>query len=109
MTKEHSIQPSPELVSQWFLGAKAMPVDQWVTDVATKAAQWGANQELEACCEWLDERTVLNGSTALRTTRRPKPPSLKEQALAVLDDCSDRLDGAHENIIRLALEALPND
>jgi len=34
---------------------------------------------------------------------------LKEQALAVLDDCSDRLDGAHENTIRRALEALPND
>ena len=39
----------------------------------------------------------------------PESPSLKEQALAILDDCSDRLDGAHENIIRLALEALPND
>ena len=33
-------------------------------------------------------------------------PSLKEQALAILDDCSDRLDGAHENIIRRALEQL---
>jgi hypothetical protein len=22
--------------------------------VAIKAAQWGADQELEACCEWLD-------------------------------------------------------
>ena len=35
-----------------------------------------------------------------------EPLSLKEQALAVLDDCSDRLDGAHENIIRRALEEL---
>ena len=33
-------------------------------------------------------------------------PSLKEQALAILDDCSDRLDGAHENTIRRALEQL---
>ena len=45
------------------------------------------------------------------TNEHPITPSLevvlKEQALAVLDDCSDRLDGAHENIIRLALEALP--
>ena len=45
--------PPPELVWQWFLGAKAMPVDQWVTDVATQAAGWSADQELEACCEWL--------------------------------------------------------
>ena len=108
MTKEHSIQPSPELVSQWFLGAKAMPVDQWVTDVATKAAQWGANQELEACCEWLDERTVLNGSTALRTTRRPKPPSLKEQALEVVTGLEKRWDLQCDlACLRRALEALP--
>ena len=39
----------------------------------------------------------------------PVAPSLKELALAILDDCSDRLDGAHENTIRRALEALPND
>jgi hypothetical protein len=32
---------------------------------------------------------------------------LKEQALAVLDDASNRIDAAHENIIRRALEALP--
>lgn len=112
MTNQHPIQPSPELVAQWFLGAKAMPVDQWVTDVATKAAQWGANQELEACCEWFQEfykteSWVKHDLKHFRAARRPKPPSLKEQALAVLDDCSDRLDGAHENIIRLALEALP--
>ena len=112
MTNQHPITPPIELVAQWFLGAKAMPVDQWVTDVATKAAQWGANQELEACCEWFQEfykteSWVKHDLKHFRAARRPKPPSLKEQALAVLDDCSDRLDGAHENIIRLALEALP--
>jgi hypothetical protein len=31
---------------------------------------------------------------------------LKEQALAILDDSSPYLDGAHENIIRRALEQL---
>ena len=33
------------------------------------------------------------------------PPTLKEQALAILDDCN--LDAAHENTLRRALEALP--
>jgi hypothetical protein len=33
---------------------------------------------------------------------------LKDQALAVLDDISDRLDAAHENVIRRALEQLPD-
>jgi hypothetical protein len=82
---EHPITPPPELVRQWFLGAKAMPVDQWVTDVATQAAQWGADQELEACCEWLKEGWDEIRADKLRAARRPKPPSLKEQALEQLD------------------------
>jgi hypothetical protein len=39
--------------------------------------------------------------------RRPKPPSLKEQAIAVLEDA--QLDAAHYNILLRALEALPDD
>jgi hypothetical protein len=80
-------------------------------EVITKAYQAGADQELEACCKWLFESAYPHkvASVYLRTTRRPKPPSLKEQALAVLDDCANCLDGAHENTIRRALEALPND
>ena len=106
MTNQHPIQPSPELVNQCM---EMRNVGSSLGAICIIAAQWGADQELEACCEWLDERTVLNGSTALRTARRPKPPSLKEQALAVLDDYSDLFDGAHQNIIRRALEASPND
>ena len=34
--------------------------------------------------------------------------SIKQQALIVLDDISIRLDAAHENIIRRALESLPD-
>ena len=116
MTKEHPITPPPELVTQWFLGAKAMPVDQWVTDVATQAARWGSDQELEACCEWLDGGfgDVGNFPATLRAARRPKPPSLKEQALAVLenepeaDDMKDLVvfDVDQVELIRRALEAL---
>ena len=79
--------------------------------VANQAAQWGADQELEACCEWLDERTVLNGSTALRIARRPKPPSLKKQALDALKVLPTpagqvTLDITDLNTIRRALEQL---
>ena len=74
--------------------------------IAANSAQWGADKELDACCDWLSWRHSRHISDQLRYTRRPKPPSLKEQALAILDDCSDRLDGAHENIIRRALEQL---
>ena len=82
MTQEHTITPPPELVQQWFLGARAMPVDQWVTDVATQAARWGADQELEACVNYVDNTISGNKARALRAHRRPKPPSLKETLLA---------------------------
>ena len=81
-------------------------------DAMCKAiAQWGADEELEACCEWLDEMTILNGSNALRAARRPKPPSLKEQALMALKVLPTpagevTLDITHLNTIRRALEAL---
>ena len=106
------ITPPPGLVQQWCLEAEAgherTVAYSLMRLFAAKAAQWGADQELEACCEWLDKRFRTDPffAKSLRTARRPKPPSLKEQALAVLDDCSDRLDSAHENTIRCALEAL---
>jgi hypothetical protein len=115
--------PSYELVQRFMHEAGfpiADPDDEMIfpeakfMKLASRLVQHGADQELEACCLLLDngEHAASYGchdSTSLRAARRPKPPSLKEQALAVLDDCADRLDGAHENTIRRALEALPND
>ena len=102
MTNQHPIKPPIELVRQWYQESDRQLAPYYVY-MAYQAAQWGADQELEACCEWT---AIVGGAEALRAARRPKPPSLKEQALAILDDCSDRLDGAHENIIRRALEQL---
>jgi hypothetical protein len=47
MTDQHPITPPPELVHQWvdMLSSRS---DQ---AVFTMVAQWGADQELEACCE----------------------------------------------------------
>jgi hypothetical protein len=113
MTNEHPITPPPELVKQWeeqFLERPTINGCFIQSYIATQAAQWGADQELEACCEWLDTEKILTKDGGyirkLRAARRPKPPSLKEQALVVLDDCANCLDGAHENTIRRALEAL---
>ena len=113
MLNQHPITPPPELVAQWFLSAKAMPVDQWVTDVATKAAQWGADQELEACCEWLEQQVPARDWLAmqLRATRTASP-SLKEQALEALGRFSaNSHTTAHQmqndfDLFRRALEAL---
>ncbi len=104
--------PPHEFVKNWEsrykeVGHKPEAVLQ---HVAEQASQWGADKELEACCAWIPEYFQWNRSIQdadqLRAARRPKPPTLKEQALAILDDCSDRLDDAHENIIRQALEQL---
>ena len=105
MTTINSFVPPPELVDKWATESPYINPDGYI---ATQAAQWGADQELEACCEWLrtESKTALWQTEALRAARRPEPPSLKEQALAVLDDCADGLDGAHENVLRRALEAL---
>ena len=105
--QQHPITPPPNLVEQWW---DAVPgTFTYLADemqLATAAAQWGADQELNACCEWLSWRISRHMSEQLRDTRRAKPLTLKQQALTILDDCSDRLDGAHENILRKALEQL---
>jgi len=106
MTQDYPkpITPPPELVQQW--ASEWMQLQSFNRDnfMATRAAQWGADQELEACCEWLDREGWSGESRQLRAARRPKPPSLKEQALAILDDAE--LDAAHYNILLRALEQL---
>ena len=77
--QQHPITPPPELVQQWA----DMLASRSDEAVFTRAAQWGADQELEACCEWF---TSEGYTVSLRAARRPKPPSLKEQALYELDE-----------------------
>jgi hypothetical protein len=100
---EHPITPPLELVNQWadMLSSRS---DQ---AVFTMAAQWGADQELEACCAQLEEQGY-SVTQYLRAARRPKPPSLKEQALHELADVYDRdkIDDSTYDTIRRALEAL---
>jgi hypothetical protein len=84
-----------------------------------QAFQAGADQELEACVEWLEQNQGRwEIPMALRDARRPKPPSLKEQALAALGEMSIEtclINGVDANAavrakyttIRRALEALP--
>ena len=83
---------------------------------ATELAQQIADMELEACCEWLHWQNLATHSDlipSLRAARRPKPPSLKEQALKALNSASfqpgtdfRQIDPARSAIIRRALEAL---
>jgi predicted HD phosphohydrolase len=111
-----SIIPPPELVEQWRLepefaepGIASMVsmTASRLQDVAARAAQYGADRELEACCEWLDYNHPSVSVGHLRSARRPKPPSLKEQALKILSQAEWSTE--EEGIIRRAVEALPDD
>ena len=82
------ITPPPELVQQWLGTYFGTTVTGEVSGVelalATQAARWGADQELEACCKWVDWKWSGVKSRELRAARRTKPPSLKARALVVL-------------------------
>ena len=113
---DHPITPSPELVTSLRNSAPhgirgaGVTRETWLIH---NAYALGADQELEACCEWFKKEGWNScHPEALRAARRPKPPSLKEQALAALQEaaymaddsppqgiCSDQID-----IIRRALE-----
>jgi hypothetical protein len=100
------ITPPPELVVQWMEEDEGGP--GIARRIATRSSQWGADQELEACNNWL----VLNGygdaASKLRAARRPKPPNLKEQALRAAHIEVDP-QGKNGSLIIRALEALPDD
>jgi len=113
MINPHPITPPPELVQQWLrewktLGVRHADPVKSTSYVATEAAQWGADQELDACCKWLGPLGIKGGYN-LRRARRLKPPSLKEQALALINSDKPYLDDTAMDTIRRALEALPND
>jgi hypothetical protein len=105
---DHPITPPPEMVNEWVRMLEFLPDKQ----VFSEVAQWGADQELEACCEWLKRNyNYPRADHPLRIARRPKPPSLKEQALKALKvsltpDGQVTLDITDLNTIRRALEQL---
>jgi len=104
---DHPVKVPAELIGEWLVNAKGLDFpNEWAIYVAAKAAQWAwdqrepelqerADQELEACIDVLGEQSawdVLGECTGwkefrdqseeiLRAARRPKPPTLAEQAL----------------------------
>ena len=121
MTTTNSIAPPPELVEEWRtapeyatglqkLSMVSMTIDR-LQDIATQSAQWGADQELEACCEWMVRNyNYPEAGNPLRAARRPKPPSLKEQALKALHASVGLDEFPREyDTIRRALNELPDN
>ena len=113
MTQEHAITPPDRLIHQWIMEATEPSY------VPTQAARWGADQQLEQDARWLDtcalfseHLTITPSGDALRQAMRPKPPSLKELALALIGSDFENQPCLSEEgftILRRALESLPND
>ncbi len=108
---ELSPQAPAVLVQQWI--QQSTTTECTASQVATLAAQWGADAELEACCEWVDSfQNKFVHAHDLRLVRRPKPPSLKEQALDALTLLCKGPDATAfvtcRDTIRRALEQLPD-
>jgi hypothetical protein len=112
MTQDYPkpIAPPPEVIGEWWIAWDALDESgrpRLEDFIAIKASQYSADQELEACCEWLDKEGWSGESRQLRAARRLKPPSLKEQAL----DAHNRMMAGEETqddwaIVRRALEQL---
>jgi len=111
--QQHPVNPPTELVEKLQ--------DLGNLDAIALAYQAGADQEREACCEWLRGEYDWGLAAALRldAARRPNPPTLAEQATADLDDAvmrgdcistTDAMPLLRASLARLAeLEALLND
>jgi hypothetical protein len=84
MTNQHPITPPPELVQQWLGTYFGTTVTGEVSEVelalATQAAQWGSDQELEACCGFIGCEHSVAWMSKLCAARRPtpKPPETIE-------------------------------
>ena len=130
MTDQHPITPPLELKRQWIeqpTRDDGVGRELWLID---RAAEWGYDQrgevneaklqqardeELEACCaemreHWGDIHNAYGWelSQDLRAARRPKPPSLKEQALEEVG-VFEGMGTCNIDIIRRALEAIPDE
>ena len=101
------ITPCGNLIAGWWKETQGN-----VSDVVCFAAQWGADQELEACRRWVRANISIPEGEELHTARRPEPLSLKEQALGALgrfnSNAHTRADEMTKDfdLLRRALEKL---
>ena len=125
---KHPIEVPPELFAEWLAeGRKQYSEPALIAGfVAEKAAQYGADEQLLKVNDWIrclgdDSKTGIRWELEivqldrlgreLWQAMRPKPPSLKEQALRLVFDygVSNYSYTAEQTAtIRRALESLPD-
>ena len=117
---DHPVKVPPELAQQWLSEPYK---DGTAQHIANRAAQWGADQQLEKVNDWIrclgdDSRTGIRWELEivqldrlgreLWQAMRPKPPTLAEQALKLLPDLgmTIRVSTDQAKTIRAALNRL---
>jgi hypothetical protein len=99
MIQQHPMTPPPELVQQWLEDAPEDGEFGISKHIATQAARWGANQELDACCEDIFEiiagiyagRVIEDWSEFISLLRDGRRPTDAMRAL----DAFDRLQAGN--------------
>jgi hypothetical protein len=117
MTNQHPITPPPELVQQLCDSAalsrsfKNISIREVDVLLILEAFQAGADQELEACVELTRDNDGYDAALGLRAARRPKPLTVKEQALSYLNQAynNGHIDDTTFKNIQKILETLPNE
>jgi hypothetical protein len=100
--------PPTELLTQWENDwfNEREHADVLLVNAYAAGAQAGADHEIEACVKWLEWNHSDLLSRDLRAARRPKPPSLKQEALEALSRRSTFTLDSDRDTIRRALEQL---
>ena len=112
MTDQHPITPPSELLQLWF--EQHDDYNKGINELLIEAARYGADQELLACGNYLKQCAAWEEEDVIEfyNYRRPKPPSLKEQALETLQRLSkdgypcNYQEDSDWDTIRRALEQL---
>ena len=104
MNQEHPITPPDYLVKEW----SSMNWQEGSQAAFADAARWGADQQLAKDAKWLDHNAlsephlkIIPVGESLKEAMRPKPQSLKEQALQALANA----DGADHPVVAAVLTA----
>ena len=113
MTNQHSVTMLSDLIEQLESDIDRYEIS--TSQALARAYAAGADQQLELDAKWLDHNALNEAhlkispmGEVLKEAMRPKPPSLKAQALEELEILSDYAHGlgCSESAIRRALEQL---
>ena len=115
MTNQHSVTALSDLIEQLESDIDRYEIS--TSEALARAYAAGADQQLAEDAKWLDYhalneahlKTIPVGDL-LKEAMRPKPPSLKKQALCHLESFAGSLEtlGMDSDLIRRAIESLPD-